>query len=324
MKRRSAYARRFIPLACALALVAASGVARAQSGVAERGKYIFDSAGCYGCHTEPGGAPMAGGSALRTAYGTFYAPNITPDPEFGIGQWSEADFVRALREGVSPLGENYFPVFPYPAYTKMTTQDILDLRAYLKTLAPSRKPRRAHELRFPYSVRLVLTPWKWVNFQPGEFRPALDYDAQWNRGAYIVQALTHCGECHTPRNKLDGLDPRQWLSGARMPVGDLVASNLTPDKTGLDALVTRMRGEAKIFDRIGMKSVGYFAAAEAPKSENTFIYILSHENRERAKENWSTFGADPEWKELRSKSAPTGQLKIESVFVTPTDFSPVK
>ena len=233
MKRRSAYARRFIPLACALALVAASGVARAQSGVAERGKYIFDSAGCYGCHTEPGGAPMAGGSALRTAYGTFYAPNITPDPEFGIGQWSEADFVRALREGVSPLGENYFPVFPYPAYTKMTTQDILDLRAYLKTLAPSRKPRRAHELRFPYSVRLVLTPWKWVNFQPGEFHPALDYDAQWNRGAYIVQALTHCGECHTPRNKLDGLDPRQWLSGARMPVGDLVASNLTPDKTGL-------------------------------------------------------------------------------------------
>ena len=233
MKRRSAYARRFIPLACALALVAASGVARAQSGVAERGKYIFDSAGCYGCHTEPGGAPMAGGSALRTAYGTFYAPKITPDPEFGIGQWSEADFVRALREGVSPLGENYFPVFPYPAYTKMTTQDILDLRAYLKTLAPSRKPRRAHELRFPYSVRLVLTPWKWVNFQPGEFHPALDYDAQWNRGAYIVQALTHCGECHTPRNKLDGLDPRQWLSGARMPVGDLVASNLTPDKTGL-------------------------------------------------------------------------------------------
>ena len=103
-----------------------------------------------------------------------------------------------------------------------------------------------------------------------------------------------------------------------------IRTYVTPDKTGLDALVTRMRGEAKIFDRIGMKSVGYFAAAEAPKSENTFIYILSHENRERAKENWSTFGADPEWKELRSKSAPTGQLKIESVFVTPTDFSPVK
>jgi mono/diheme cytochrome c family protein len=233
MKRRSTKARRFIPLACALALVAASGAARAQTSAVERGKYIFDSAGCYGCHTAPGGAPMAGGPPLRTAYGTFYAPNITPDPEFGIGQWSEADFTRALREGVSPRGENYFPVFPYPAYTKMTTQDILDLRAYLKTLAPSKNPRRAHDLRFPYSLRLVMTPWKWVNFQAGEFKPAPDYDAQWNRGAYIVQALTHCGECHTPRNKLDGLDPRQWLSGARMPVGDLVASNLTPDKTGL-------------------------------------------------------------------------------------------
>ena len=103
-----------------------------------------------------------------------------------------------------------------------------------------------------------------------------------------------------------------------------IRTYVTPDKTGLDALVTRMRSEAKIFDRIGMKSVGYFVAADAPKSENTFIYILSHENRERAKENWSTFGADPEWKELRSKSAPTGQLKVESVFVTPTDFSPVR
>jgi hypothetical protein len=103
-----------------------------------------------------------------------------------------------------------------------------------------------------------------------------------------------------------------------------IRTYVTPDKTGLDNLVTRMRNESKIFDRIGMKSVGYFVAAEAPKSDNTFIYILSHENRERAKANWSAFGADAEWKELRSKSAPTGQLKIESVFVTPTDFSPVK
>jgi hypothetical protein len=103
-----------------------------------------------------------------------------------------------------------------------------------------------------------------------------------------------------------------------------IRTYVTPDKAGLDALVTRMRSEAKIFDRLGMKSVAYFVAAEPPKSDNTFIYILSHENRERAKENWSKFGADAEWKELRSKSAPTGQLKIESVFVNPTDFSPVK
>lgn len=103
-----------------------------------------------------------------------------------------------------------------------------------------------------------------------------------------------------------------------------IRTYVTPDKTGLDALVTRMRSEKKIFDRIGMKGVGFFVVADAPKSENTFVYILAHENRERAKENWVKFGADPEWKELRTKSAPTGQLKIESVFVTPTDFSPVK
>ena len=103
-----------------------------------------------------------------------------------------------------------------------------------------------------------------------------------------------------------------------------IRTYVTPDKTGLDNLVTRMRSEKKIFDRIGMTGVGFFVAADAPKSENTFVYILSHENRERAKENWSAFGADAEWKELRSKAAPTGQLKIESVFVNPTDFSPVK
>lgn len=233
MKRRRVNARRFIPLICALGLVAASGAARAQSGAAERGKYIFDSAGCYGCHTAPGGAPMAGGPALRTVYGTFYAPNITPDPEAGIGQWSDADFIHALREGVSPRGEHYYPVFPYPAYTKMTTQDMIDLRAYLGTLAPSKNPRRAHDVNFPYSIRLTLLPWKWLNFTAGEFKPEASHDARWNRGAYIAEALTHCGECHTPRNRLGGIEREQWLSGARMPVGDLIASNLTPDKSGL-------------------------------------------------------------------------------------------
>ncbi len=122
-----------------------------------------------------------------------------------------------------------------------------------------------------------------------------------------------------------------YLAGHESPVAAQsqnrvleIRTYVTPDKTGLDNLVTRMRSEKKIFDRLGMTGVGFFVAADAPKSENTFVYILSHENRERAKENWSAFGADPEWKELRTKAAPTGQLKIESVFVTPTDFSPVK
>jgi len=207
--------------------------ASAQTGSAERGKYIFDAAGCYGCHTEKGGAPMAGGPPLVTPFGTFYAPNITPDRAHGIGLWSDADFIRALREGVSPGGEHYFPVFPYSSYTKMTTQDLLDLKAYLGTIAPSSKPRRRHEVSWPFSMRAALAPWKWLYFTAGEFKPDASRDAKWNRGAYLVEALTHCGECHTPRNFVGGLERSRWLTGARMPVGDLVAPNLTPDKTGL-------------------------------------------------------------------------------------------
>lgn len=221
-----------IAAAAALFIVLCGG-AQAQAPSAERGKYIFDAAGCYGCHTQAGGAPMAGGGPLRTPFGTFYAPNITPDPEHGIGQWSEADFIRALREGVSPRGQHLYPVFPYPSYTKMTAADARDLWAYLKTVAPAKTPNRAHELSFPYSVRATLIAWKWLNFEPGEFKPDARRDAAANRGAYLVEALTHCGECHTPRNRLGGLERGQWLSGARMPVGDLIASNLTPDKTGL-------------------------------------------------------------------------------------------
>ena len=216
----------------AIGLTFASG-AVAQTGSAERGKYIFDLAGCYGCHTEKGGPPMAGGPPLRTPFGTFYAPNITPDPEHGIGKWTDAQFIRALREGVSPEGYNFFPVFPYSSYTNMTTQDLLDLRAYLATLKPSATASRPHEVKWPYSIRAGITPWKWLYFAPGEFKPRPDRDAKWNRGAYIVEALTHCGECHTPRNWFGGLERTNWLTGARMPEGDLVAPNLTPDKSGL-------------------------------------------------------------------------------------------
>lgn len=218
--------------AAATGLVMAAGAA-AQQPSAERGKYIFDAAGCFGCHTETNGAPLAGGPVLKTPFGTYYAPNITPDAKHGIGTWSDADFSRALRDGVSPTGQHYYPVFPYSAYTRMTAQDMADLRAYLKTVPPSDKPSRAHEVSFPFSVRAALIPWKWLYFTAGEYKPVAGKDATWNRGAYLTEALVHCGECHTPRNVFGALEREHWLSGARMPVGDLVAGNLTPDKTGL-------------------------------------------------------------------------------------------
>lgn len=225
---------RRLGILCAVAAgLMGTAQAQVQPPSVERGKYVLDAAGCYGCHTEAGGAPLAGGPALKTPFGTFYAPNITPDPERGIGKWSDADFARALREGVSPSGEHLYPVFPYTAYTKMTAQDVADLRAYLRTVPPSNRPSRAHEVSFPFSVRAALGPWKWLYFTAGEYKPVAGKDATWNRGAYIVEALTHCGECHTPRNTFGALERDHWLTGARMPVGDLVASNLTPDKTGL-------------------------------------------------------------------------------------------
>ena len=235
-KRRGSARRKVTRLLLCVAFAVALAVAHkatAQTGSADRGKYIFDAAGCYGCHTAAGSPPMAGGPALRTPFGTFYAPNITPDSEYGIGKWSDADFIRALREGVSPDGQNYFPVFPYSSFTKMTTQDLLDLKAYLGTLAPVNRPNRQHEVKWPFSMRAALAPWKWLYFKAGSYKPDAGHDAKWNRGAYLVAAIVHCGECHTPRNWVGALDRAHWLTGARMPVGDLVAPNLTPDKTGL-------------------------------------------------------------------------------------------
>lgn len=213
-------------------LVCASSLA---AGSPERGRHIFDAGGCLACHTDlkNKGEPLAGGPPLKTPFGTFYAPNITPDRTHGIGGWTEAQFVRAMREGVSPDGRHYYPVFPYTSYTKATEEDLRDLKAYIMTLAPVAKPNRPHDVGFPFSIRLALLPWKWLNFTPGEWKPDRSKDAVWNRGAYLIEALTHCGECHTPRNLMGGLDRERWFAGAPMMTENLVAPNLTPDKTGL-------------------------------------------------------------------------------------------
>lgn len=202
----------------------------------ERGAYIFIAADCQACHTDVKnkGALMAGGRALATPFGTFYSPNITSDPETGIGGWSDEDFIRALREGVSPEGDYYFPAFPYPSYTRMTDQDIRDLKAYLFSLPRVKQTNKEHEIDFPFGWRFTLGPWQWMNFTPGEFAPDPGKSQVWNRGAYLVQALGHCGECHTPRGWLGGTDEDYALSGnPDGPEGDKVP-NITPDKeTGI-------------------------------------------------------------------------------------------
>lgn len=212
-------------------LAAASVPASAQQGDARRGEYLAKAGGCVGCHTEEkeGAARFAGGRALKTPFGTFYGPNITPHPEAGIGRWSEADFVRAMRQGVRPDGANLYPAFPYPSYTKITDADLRDLWAYLRTLPPSAQANKPHELGLLYRWRLPISAWKWLFFTPGPFVPDPKASAAVNRGAYLAQALGHCGECHTPRNALGGPRSDRFLAGGKGPEGKSVP-NLTPTR----------------------------------------------------------------------------------------------
>ena len=236
-----------------LLLAAVSGSVLAQ-GDAKRGEYLANAGGCVGCHTEEkkDAVRFAGGRALQTPFGTFYGPNITPHPEAGIGRWSEADFVRAMRQGVRPDGANYFPAFPYPSYTKVSDADLRDLWAYLRSLAPSPQASRPHDLGFAYRWRFPVTAWKWLYFTPGPFTADPKASAAVNRGAYLVQALGHCGECHTPRTALGGPKRDRSLAGGKGPEGKTVP-NLTPtrlkgssDKDLKDLLTTGLKPDGDV------------------------------------------------------------------------------
>ncbi|MDE0392833.1 MAG: cytochrome c [Rhodospirillales bacterium] len=203
---------------------------------AARGAYVLRAAGCATCHTDvaKGGAFLAGGRMLTSPWGAIAAPNITPDPETGIGGWSDEDLVRALRDGKSPEGRTYYPAFPYTAYSGMRREDMLDLKAYLDTVEPVAAPNKPHELRFPFSVRLFLHPWRWLFFDPSPEEPGSAPDERLARGRYLVETLGHCSECHTPRNMLGALKPGLHLAGSRYGPGGLSVPNITPDvETGI-------------------------------------------------------------------------------------------
>lgn len=203
----------------------------------QKGKYLLMVAGCIGCHTTKEnfkkGILMSGGRALKTPFGIFNSPNITSDPTHGIGRWTEANFINALRNGKNPKGEHYLPVFPYTSFTQMTNEDMRHLWAYMKTVPAIQAQNKPHEAPLIFRLRFSLGPWKMINFKAGAFTPQKDKDALWNRGAYLVNALSHCGECHTPRNMMGGLKSSLHLSGTKDgPDGDAVP-NITPHATGI-------------------------------------------------------------------------------------------
>lgn len=194
------------------------------------GQTTFNAGGCSSCHAVPGQPDrlrLGGGLALASPFGTFYVPNISPDPTDGIGRWTEAQFVTAVTKGVSPSGTHYFPAFPYTTYAHARVSDIRDLFAYLKTLAPVPGKVRDHDVPFPFDVRRNIGIWKWLFMDARPFMPDTARPAQWNRGAYLVNSLGHCGECHSPRNFLGGIVAAQRFAGGPDPDGKGWVPNIT-------------------------------------------------------------------------------------------------
>ncbi len=208
------------PLTTAAIFVSLTGTAFAQDTQSfdriERGRYLAVLGDCTGCHTAPGGAPFAGGLALQTPFGTLVAPNITPDPETGIGNMTNEEFLAALHEGRGHNGKRLYPAMPYPAYTKMTDDDVLAMRAYLATVAPVTNQVVSNQLPFPFNIRLSLVFWNGLEFTSGRYQPNPQKSAVWNRGAYIVQGAAHCGTCHTPKTLLGGDKNSAALTGATL------------------------------------------------------------------------------------------------------------
>jgi mono/diheme cytochrome c family protein len=228
--------------ACILLLLAFLAPSRSDAIDVEqvrRGRYLALAGDCASCHTRADGEPFAGGLAFHTAFGTVYSPNITPDPNTGIGTWSEAQFERALRHGIGRNGEHLYPVFPYSYFTKISDADVSALFAYLRAIPAVNSVAPANDMTFPFGQRALLRVWKSLYFSEGRFDADEAKGMQWNRGAYLVEGLGHCGACHSPRNLLGGEKAAQLMTGGvyqesleDRPI-DWSAVNLTSGKNGL-------------------------------------------------------------------------------------------
>jgi mono/diheme cytochrome c family protein len=201
------------------------------------GERIFHAGGCASCHAAPGAADdqklvLAGGLALKSPFGTFHAPNISPDETAGIGAWTLAEFGDAMKRGTGRDGEHLYPSFPYASYARMTVKDIADLYGYLKTLPKSGNVAPGHDLPFPFSIRLALGGWKFLYLNEAPRVTLANADETVRRGQYLVEGPGHCGECHTPRDVIGGLETGLWLAGGPNPEGEGRVPNITPAEGG--------------------------------------------------------------------------------------------
>jgi mono/diheme cytochrome c family protein len=197
-----------------------------------RGAALAATGDCAGCHTAQGGAPYAGGRRLPTPFGNIAAPNLTPDPATGLGDWSFEDFWQALHAGIGRQREPLYPAFPYTSYTRLTRDDGLAIYAYLQSLPPVHRANLPNELAFPYDMRRLLVAWRALYFREGTYRPDAKRTAIWNRGAYLVQGVAHCNECHAPRNALGAVEPDRFLAGGEIPAQHWYAPDLATQANG--------------------------------------------------------------------------------------------
>jgi mono/diheme cytochrome c family protein len=235
--------------------------ALANASPVARGEYLARAADCEACHTVKGGAPYAGGLVFRLPFGTLYSPNITPDKETGIGGWSDADFLRAVHKGIAADGTRLYPAFPYAAYTMMTDEDALAIKAYLFSLPAVHAPTPGNTLVFPFNQRWLMAFWSMFFNPDRRYEPNTAQSPQWNRGAYLAEAMGHCGDCHTPRNPMMALDNRAKFKGA--VASGWQAYNITADK---DSGVGAWNDEA-LAQYLGAGHARGFGTASGPMGE---------------------------------------------------------
>lgn len=249
------------------------------------GLTVFNAGGCSSCHAvpaQPDRLKLGGGLAMPSPFGTFYAPNISPDPADGIGRWSEANFVTAVLKGTSQDGAHYFPAFPYASYQHATVDDLRDLFAYLKTLSPVAGQSRDHDLPFPFNIRRNVGIWKWLFMDGKPFTADASRSPSWNRGAYLVNGLGHCAECHSPRNFLGGIKRGQRFAGGPDFEGEDWVPNITQKGLGdwseKDIVTLLESGDLPDGDRVGgamVKVVRNTAQLSAEDRSAIAAYIKS-------------------------------------------------
>lgn len=246
----------------------------------ERGAYVYTAGGCASCHAgEDGNAEeLSGGMAFTSDFGTFYAPNISPSAA-GIEGWSAVDLANAVRQGVSPEKKHYYPAFPFASYVRMTDLDVVSLHAYLQTLPQSKITSKPHDVNFPFNIRRLLGGWKFLFLRDAPIVDDPNLTDEELKGQYLVETLAHCGECHTPRNALGGMDKSRWLSGAPNPSGKGNIPNITPAKldwSAADIAYYFESGFTPDFDSVGghmAHVVDNFASLDASDREAIAAYL---------------------------------------------------